>query len=104
MPRRQDLPPAFHRDGSVYATRRDVVVDRNSLYGDRLVAAGGQINVVTARCKRFDKLAGGLRIVLNDKNAAVPSGHGLASPGAAKIDFSKVWRSDIPAAATLTQI
>jgi len=37
VPRRQDLPPAFHRDGSVYATRRDVVVDRNSLYGDRLV-------------------------------------------------------------------
>jgi CMP-N-acetylneuraminic acid synthetase len=35
--RRQDLPPAFHRDGSVYVTRRDVIVDRGSLYGDRLV-------------------------------------------------------------------
>jgi CMP-N,N'-diacetyllegionaminic acid synthase len=35
--RRQDLPPAFHRDGSVYVTRREVVLDRSSLYGDRLV-------------------------------------------------------------------
>jgi CMP-N-acetylneuraminic acid synthetase len=37
VPRRQSLPPAYHRDGSVYVTRRDVVLDRNSLYGDRLV-------------------------------------------------------------------
>jgi CMP-N-acetylneuraminic acid synthetase len=35
--RRQDLPLVYHRDGSVYVTRRDVVVDRNTLYGDRLV-------------------------------------------------------------------
>jgi CMP-N,N'-diacetyllegionaminic acid synthase len=35
--RRQDLPPAFHRDGSVYVTRRDIVLDRSSLYGNRLV-------------------------------------------------------------------
>jgi len=35
--RRQDLPPVYHRDGSVYVTQRDVVIDRNSLYGDRLV-------------------------------------------------------------------
>ena len=37
LPRRQDLPPAFHRDGSVYVTRRDVVLDRSSLYGSRLL-------------------------------------------------------------------
>ena len=37
VPRRQDLPPAFHREGSVYVTRRDVVVEDNSLYGKRLV-------------------------------------------------------------------
>jgi CMP-N-acetylneuraminic acid synthetase len=37
VPRRQDLPPAFHRDGSVYVTRRDVVLDRSSLYGSRLL-------------------------------------------------------------------
>jgi len=37
IPRRQDLPPAFHRDGSVYVTKRDVLMERNSLFGDRLV-------------------------------------------------------------------
>jgi CMP-N,N'-diacetyllegionaminic acid synthase len=35
--RRQDLPPAFHREGSVYVVRRDVVVGQNSLYGRFLV-------------------------------------------------------------------
>lgn len=35
--RRQDLPPAYHREGSVYVTRRDVVMEGNSLYGRRLV-------------------------------------------------------------------
>jgi CMP-N-acetylneuraminic acid synthetase len=34
--RRQDLPRAFHRDGSVYVTRRDVVMDEHSLYGKRV--------------------------------------------------------------------
>jgi CMP-N-acetylneuraminic acid synthetase len=33
--RRQDLPPAFHREGSVYCTRRDVLIDGNSIYGAR---------------------------------------------------------------------
>jgi CMP-N-acetylneuraminic acid synthetase len=33
--RRQDLPPAYHRDGSVYVTRRHVLMERNSLYGER---------------------------------------------------------------------
>jgi CMP-N,N'-diacetyllegionaminic acid synthase len=32
-PRRQDLPPAFHREGSVYVTRRDVLMIEGSLYG-----------------------------------------------------------------------
>lgn len=35
--RRQDLPPAYHRDGSVYVTRTAVVVDGDSLYGDSVV-------------------------------------------------------------------
>jgi CMP-N-acetylneuraminic acid synthetase len=35
--RRQDLPPAFHREGSVYVTRRDVVMESSSLYGNRTV-------------------------------------------------------------------
>jgi CMP-N-acetylneuraminic acid synthetase len=35
--RRQDLPPAFCREGSVYVTRRDVVMESNSLYGNRVL-------------------------------------------------------------------
>jgi CMP-N-acetylneuraminic acid synthetase len=35
IPRRQDLPLALHREGSVYVTRRDVVIEGNSLYGSR---------------------------------------------------------------------
>ena len=35
IPRRQELPPAFHRDGAVYVTRRDVLMG-GSLYGKRL--------------------------------------------------------------------
>jgi CMP-N-acetylneuraminic acid synthetase len=35
--RRQDLPPAFCRDGSVFVVRREVLVERSSLYGDRTV-------------------------------------------------------------------
>jgi len=37
IPRRQDLPPAFHREGSVYVSRRDVVMNQDSLYGARVV-------------------------------------------------------------------
>lgn len=33
IPRRQDLPAAFHREGSVYVTRRNVVMQENTLYG-----------------------------------------------------------------------
>ena len=35
--RRQELPTAFHREGSVYVVRRDVLMQRNSLYGDRVL-------------------------------------------------------------------
>lgn len=37
IPRRQLLPPAYHREGSVYVTRRDVVMLDNSLYGARIL-------------------------------------------------------------------
>lgn len=37
VPRRQDLPPAYHRDGSVYVMRRDVLMQQGSLYGARLI-------------------------------------------------------------------
>jgi CMP-N,N'-diacetyllegionaminic acid synthase len=39
---RQELPPAYHRDGSVYVTRRDVLIEGNSLYGKRL--SGYRVN------------------------------------------------------------
>ncbi len=35
--RRQDLPTAVHREGSVYVTRTAVVLDQRSLYGSRSV-------------------------------------------------------------------
>lgn len=37
IPRRQALPPAFHREGSVYVTRRDIIMERDSLYGPRVL-------------------------------------------------------------------
>ena len=37
IPRRQDLPPAFHREGSVYVTRTDVVRIQQSLYGKKIL-------------------------------------------------------------------
>ena len=36
VPRRQALPPAFRRVGSVYVTRHDVLMRQNSLYGPKL--------------------------------------------------------------------
>jgi CMP-N-acetylneuraminic acid synthetase len=35
--RRQDLPKIYHREGSVYVTRRNVLMLENSLYGSRTV-------------------------------------------------------------------
>lgn len=37
VPRRQLLPPAFHREGSVYVVRRGVLMEKHSLYGDKIV-------------------------------------------------------------------
>ena len=37
IPRRQLLPPAYHREGSVYVTRRDTIMVAGNLYGNRLV-------------------------------------------------------------------
>lgn len=37
IPRRQELPVTYHRDGAVMVTRRDVVLERDTLYGDRVV-------------------------------------------------------------------
>jgi len=49
IPRRQELPPAFQREGSVYVVRRDVLMESNSLYGTTLlgypVEADDSINI-----------------------------------------------------------
>lgn len=37
IPRRQELPPAYHREGSIYVVRRDVLMNRNTLYGTKIV-------------------------------------------------------------------
>lgn len=37
IPRRQDLPPAFHREGSLYVTRARLVLDEGTLYGRRTI-------------------------------------------------------------------
>lgn len=34
--RRQDLPQAFHRDGSVYVTRTEIIITQQSLYGENV--------------------------------------------------------------------
>lgn len=33
IPRRQDLPPAFHREGSIYLTKTEVLLNYGNLYG-----------------------------------------------------------------------
>jgi CMP-N-acetylneuraminic acid synthetase len=37
IPRRQALSSAYHREGSVYVTKTTIVMEKNSLYGERLV-------------------------------------------------------------------
>jgi len=37
IPRRQELPSAFHRSGSVYVFRAKVVTERGSIYGERVM-------------------------------------------------------------------
>jgi CMP-N,N'-diacetyllegionaminic acid synthase len=49
--RRQELPHAYHRDGSVYLVRREVVIEKNSLYGQRIAGfvsdRGSVVNIDT---------------------------------------------------------
>lgn len=37
IPRRQDLPAAFHRESSVYVTRTEVVRTQENLYGEKII-------------------------------------------------------------------
>lgn len=63
VPRRQALPPAFHRDGSVYVTRRDVIMNQSSLYGSRVLGlvVNGDERVNIDRIDDFDKAEAILR-------------------------------------------
>jgi len=36
IPRRQELPEAFYRDGSVYITKTEVLLNKRSLYGEKV--------------------------------------------------------------------
>lgn len=36
IPRRQELPHAYARDGAIYLTKSSVILENNSLYGDQL--------------------------------------------------------------------
>ena len=36
IPRRQELPKAYHRDGSIYLTKREIVINQQSLYGKKI--------------------------------------------------------------------
>ncbi len=51
IPRRQELPPAYHRDGSIYITRTEVLLQQRSLYGERtaywLNEEEGHVNIDT---------------------------------------------------------
>lgn len=50
IPRRQELPPAYHREGSIYLIRRDVLMEQGTLYGARVV---GHV-VDPAQCVNID--------------------------------------------------
>lgn len=62
--RRQDLPPCFHRDGSVYAIRCQVVLENCSLYGSTVAGyvmpAEHSVNIDTPQ--DFERAAEMLRL------------------------------------------
>ena len=37
LPRRQDLPPAYHRDGSIYITKTTTILQEKRLYGKKTI-------------------------------------------------------------------
>jgi len=51
IPRRQLLPKVYHRDGSIYITKTEVIIQKNSLYGDKtggyLIETDCRINIDT---------------------------------------------------------
>jgi CMP-N-acetylneuraminic acid synthetase len=51
IPRRQELPPAYHREGSIYVMKRDVLMEQGTLYGARVIGypvdPGTSVNIDT---------------------------------------------------------
>lgn len=43
IPRRQELPRAFFRDGAIYITKASVILNQNSLYGGRITYIENEI-------------------------------------------------------------
>lgn len=37
IPRRQDLPKAYHRDGAIYLVKKEIVLQERSLYGEKII-------------------------------------------------------------------
>src|SRR6266850_7816381 len=72
-----------HRDAidvRKHAVNRDHGIVAGDAAAQRLVAARGQIHLITAGRELFHELTGGFRIVLNDQNTAEASRHGFPSP------------------------
>lgn len=51
IPRRQELPKAYYRDGAVYLTRTNILLEENSLYGKKIAyieaSSNNHVNIDT---------------------------------------------------------
>ncbi|GJM33442.1 MAG: hypothetical protein DHS20C18_24430 [Saprospiraceae bacterium] len=50
IPRRQELPPAFHRDGMLYLVKSDVLLKQNTIFGNTItgyLTQGEAVNIDT---------------------------------------------------------
>jgi len=67
IPRRQDLPPAYHRDGAIYITSVETIRTKDSLLGDDIVAfpieSPELINIDTMEdWKRAERFFGSVKV------------------------------------------
>lgn len=80
--RRQDLPPAYHRDGSVYVIRREVVTDGATFLGRRVAGLVNDDDVAVNIDEPTDwALAERVlaeRPTIGQRAVAVPTGAGLS--------------------------
>src|SRR5260370_26822411 len=65
-----------------HAVDRDHGIVGGDAAAQRLVAAGGQIHLITAGRERLHDLTGSFRVVLNHQNTAVNPPHAVSSPNA----------------------